>query len=35
MNECRALKSAVEALAALGPELRLRREGLGGDLRVR
>jgi precorrin-6B methylase 2 len=35
MTELRPLNSSVEALAALGAELRLRREGLGGDPRVR
>jgi hypothetical protein len=35
MTELRALNSSVEALAALGAELRLRCEGLGGDPRVR
>jgi SAM-dependent methyltransferase len=35
MTELTALNSSVEALAALGAELRLRREGLGGDPRVR
>jgi hypothetical protein len=35
MTELRALNSSVETLAALGAELRLRCEGLGGDPRVR
>jgi SAM-dependent methyltransferase len=35
MTELRALNSSVEAFAALGAELRLRCEGLGGDPRVR
>jgi hypothetical protein len=35
MTECQTLKSSMEALAAIGAELRLRRGKLGGDSRVR
>src|SRR5690242_3053421 len=35
MSELQALNLSVEALAALGAELRLRREGLDGNPRVR
>jgi SAM-dependent methyltransferase len=35
MTKCQTLKSSMEALAAIGAELRLRREMLSGDSRVR
>jgi len=35
MTNCQSLKSSMEALAAIGAELRLRREKLSGDSRVR
>jgi hypothetical protein len=35
MTKCQTLKSSIEALAAIGAELRLRREKLSGDPRVR
>jgi SAM-dependent methyltransferase len=35
MTKCETLKSSMEALAAIGAELRLRREKLSGDSRVR
>jgi hypothetical protein len=34
MNKCQELNRSVEALAALGAELRLRQKGPGSDSRV-